>query len=474
LPQQIPTSSWKETAKHSRHGLVRVLACGWLLCLLGAMLLLAEATQACDTPVYHYTIQMWLRDPYRVYYFYKGAEETGDARVNAYLERIAQGADGHVNLAFAKVAVNALDSVEYTDAHRQIWARHQSGSLPAYVILTPRRTELFVGGLDLDAAKALIDSPKRRQVADQLCQGKQGLLLLLLGPNQAENATAQKIVHEALAEAMEQHQDIGYVEVARDDLQEEWLVRQLLRLEDDLQDLSNTMLFPVFGRGHVLEPYLGKGITQQNLLEVAAFMKGPCACEVKTASAGMDLLTNHNWQARVAHWPQATEAPLNSLLFDIEQTPETEAVGPVSSPGAEAEEEKKMAPGGQPAGAAKSVTSVPARGEEPSASPAPSADGNLVRESQIEDKGEEDATSASAPPAAKPLPNVTAPAGSRQSRQVGAGRTGLAPQVVRELQIEEDSSLGSLLSVRLGVALGTATVLVVALSLAIIWRRRER
>ena len=439
--------SWKETGKHGRHRPVRLSACGWVLCLLGAMLLLAEAAPACDTPVYHYTIQMWQRDPYHAYYFYSGAEDTADAPVNEYLERIAQGAGSHVNLAFARVDVNNLDSVDYTDEHRQVRAPHQSQPLPFYVILTPRWTELFAGKLDLNAAQALIDSPKRRQIAEQLCQGKQGLLLLLLGPNQAENAKAQKIVREALSGATDRDQGIGFVEVARDDPQEKWLVRQLLLLEDDLQDLDNTMLFPVFGRGHALEPCLGKGITTANLLELVAFMKGPCACEIKTASAGMDLLTNYNWQARVAHWPQPTEAPLSSLLFDIPAAPDTEATDSASVPGAKA--------------------------EEAHSSPAPPAESRREPESPTQEKGGE-GTSAAAGPDAKSLPRASVAAGDDQPPVAGPDRPRLAPQFARDLQVEENRSWGSLLSVRLGVALGTAMLLVVAVSLAIIWRRRER
>ncbi|MCK4324468.1 MAG: hypothetical protein KAW89_08065, partial [Armatimonadetes bacterium] len=201
--------------------------------MFAAMLLPVETAQACDTPVYHYTIQMWQRDPYHIYCFYRGPEETAATPVNQYLERVAQGTQGHANLIFTGVNVNKLDSLEYTDQDRRTWLRYQSRPLPLYVILTPRWTELFVGSLELNTAHALIDSPKRRQIADQLCQGKHGLLLLLLGPNATENAAAQKTVRGVLAEVEAQDVQIGIVEVSRDDPQEQWLVRQLLRLEDD-------------------------------------------------------------------------------------------------------------------------------------------------------------------------------------------------------------------------------------------------
>ncbi len=464
----MPANSWEETGKQGRHGCVRVSANGRVVCLLGATLLVMGVAQACDIPVYHYTIQMWQRDAYHVYCFYRGTEETAATSVNQYLGRSAQGIQGHANLIFTRVNVNKLDSVEYTDQDRQIWMRHQSRPLPLYVILTPRWTELFVGSLELDAARALIDSPKRRQIAEQLWQGKHGLLLLLLGPNETENATAQETVRGVLAEVEARDTEIGLVEVARDDAQEQWLVQQLLRLEDDLADLDSTMIFPVFGRGHVLEPYLGKGITKENLLEIVAFMGGPCSCEVKASSAGMDLLTNYDWQTQVANWPQPAEAPLPSLLFDIPTGADTEAGASAPVPGADAEGQKKSPRADQPSGDAKLVTSAPAYQEEGHSSPGPHVERGQEPESQTQERDGESTS------AAQPLPNATAPVGSHQLHQVEPDRTGLSPQRTSDLQIEESPSLGSLLSERLGVALTTAMLLVVAVGFAIIWRRRER
>jgi len=467
-------SKWKAAGKQGRHGHVWGSASGRVLCLclVAAMLLPVEAAQACDTPVYHYTIQMWRRDPYRVYYFYGDTEETAATPVNQYLERVAQGTQGHANLIFTEVDVNKLDSLDYTDQDRQNWMRHQSLPLPLYVILTPWWAQLFAGELDLEGAQALVDSPKRRQIAEQLCQGKHGLLLLLLGPNQTENAAAQKTVREVLAKVAARDVQVGLVEVARDDSQEQWLVQQLIRLEDDLPDLDNTMVFPVFGRGHVLEPYLGKGISATNIIQLIDFMSGPCACEVKASSAGMDLLTDYDWQAHVANWPQPTEAPLNSLLFDIPAPADTEASASAPVPDADAEGQTKSPPANQPSVDAKPVTSAPAHEEEGHSSPGPHVERGQKPESQTQKTGDE-STSTAAAPAVQPLPHATAPVGSDQLHQVEPDRAGLPPQAP-DLQVEEGHSLASSLSVGLGVALATATLLVVVVGFAIIWRRRER
>ena len=147
MPQQMPSNSRKETGRQGRPGRMRVSACGWALCLcsFAAVLLPVEAAQACDIPVYQYAIQMWQRDPYHVYCFYRGPEEAAATPVNRYLERIADGTQGHANLIFTGVNVNKLDSPEYTDQDRRIWRGYQSRPLPLHVILTPRWCFPFSG-----------------------------------------------------------------------------------------------------------------------------------------------------------------------------------------------------------------------------------------------------------------------------------------------------------------------------------------
>ena len=454
MPQQLPSSSLRNMPKRGRRARVRVPAGrAWLLCFWAATLLLAGAAQACDTPVYQYTIQMWQRDPYYAYYFYSAAEQTDDGPVNRYLERVARGTEGHVNLAFTRVDVKNLDSSEYTDEHRRVWARHQSSPLPLYVILTARGTELFVGQLDSVAAKALIDSPKRREIADQLCQGKQGLLLLLLGSNQPENAAAKMIVREVVAEAADQHQEVGLVELARGDPEEEWLVRQLLQLEDDLPKLDNTMLFPVFGRGHALEPYLGKGISRENLRQLVAFMNGPCSCEVKASSAGMDLLTDWNWDAHLADWSQPQEKPLKSALFDVQEPASGEPVDdmpPLASAIApQSEGAAGAAVRARPAPAAPAP--APVDGQRPTAS-APARSESGLR-GEISNTNEQPAAAVSG------------------ARSDGEERS---PEVADQPRIDEAPSFASVVSVRLAVALGAATLLLVGGSLVFVWKRRER
>ena len=71
----------------------------------------------------------------------------------------------------------------------------------------------------------------------------------------------------------------------------------LTHLEDDLGTFANEpMVFPVFGRGRVLEPLIGAGINKENVLEHSGYLCGACSCEIKDQNPGIDLLIAANWE----------------------------------------------------------------------------------------------------------------------------------------------------------------------------------
>lgn len=260
---------------------------------IALLLVVAGELRACDMPVWQYSLENWQRAPYHAYYLYAGAEDPADGEVNQYLSGLADG--GEVNLAY-----RSMDTADPTaDANRheaRLLARHKAGALPTHVVLTPRGGELLAARLDLRTAKAVVDSPRRRWLAEQLSEGKEGLLLLLLSGDQAENSAARDVVAQVVSEAAEEGRRLGSCELVRDDPKEVWVIRQLLALEEDLDDLDNAMVFGVFGRGHAMEPYLGGGIAAENIAGLVAFMHGPCTCDILTSGMGMDLLTQWNWE----------------------------------------------------------------------------------------------------------------------------------------------------------------------------------
>jgi hypothetical protein len=74
----------------------------------------------------------------------------------------------------------------------------------------------------------------------------------------------------------------------------------LIGSEPDLAERSDVMLFPVFGRGRALLPLIGAGITEKNIYDAAAFLVGPCSCEIKEQNPGFDLLLSADWDGLLA------------------------------------------------------------------------------------------------------------------------------------------------------------------------------
>ena len=129
---------------------------------------------------------------------------------------------------------------------------------------------------------------------------------------------------------------LALVEVSRSDPAEAWLIRAMMTIEPDLAGLvDQPMVFAVYGRARMLEPYVGKGITVENLTQLVQFVAGACSCQVKDSNPGLDLLTTWNWNA-TAQRLAAEEAnspldPASGGYAEIDANQETGATAGLSS-----------------------------------------------------------------------------------------------------------------------------------------------
>jgi len=445
---------------------------------------------ACETPVFEYTMENWQRDPYLVRYFHRATEAPADQETNAWLQSVSRGQEGAANLSFARVDVT--DAAALAGAtERRIWEQHSGRELPFYAIVSPKGNELSVGALSASDAKALVGSPGRTRLAEQLASGTHGALLLVVGANMDENEAARAAVRQVVKSTGEQERAVGAVEVRRDDPAESWFVRQLMALEPDLADLANAMVFPVFGRGHVMEPYLGKGITVANLKQVAEFMNGPCACEVKTASVGTDLLTDFDWETRRQVGTSEATSP-NFALFDIREAENRQPVVVMPTAGARSAPARDE----QPASEAPAAVVPPVAQEQEATPPAP-----VAPEAETGAALEE-------PPAPEPshdpyLPMASAPAEPAYEAPVAAvpasvldvaapavGEARLAteeralasgPDLIAACRpvpaalIGEEASapLGDTLSIRLAIVIAVVTLVILMGGMALVLRREN-
>jgi hypothetical protein len=317
--------------------------------------------QACQVPVFRYALERWEPAGYRVTVV-PGAGGLSDDEKKAveWLRGAAGDAESPANV---EVEVEPAASGAPTSAAGQIVLRYPHSRRDA------REEPIWQASLTEENARRLAESPLRVELRRRLLAGESAIWVLLESGDAAKDDAAEKAMMAAMGEAQaslklpepevsggatepqgggaaerkggpqanenaevlrtELPMEIKFslLRLKRSDPAEAALVAMLTHLESDLGDYAaEPMVFPVFGRGRVLEPLIGAGITSHNLMEQAGYLCGACSCEVKEQNPGMDLLMAANW------------AP-------VDTTPELEVVS--ISPSV------KAAPGPGPEGVAK-------------------------------------------------------------------------------------------------------------------------
>ena len=278
------------------------------------------ALLACDTPVYRYAMYRWEPAPYELYFFHDQPAGSEDTAVAQAVRELAGGDKQPANLQFFDVNLaEDKEMLKISPAVKQAFLAKSDRTLPAYLAVTSYGMELFFGKLDEAAARALIDSPVRRELASQLAQGKVGVFLYIPCSKPEANTQAETILKTLIGEMNAGKLDLpaipvapaaeggsagqskithelGMLEVKRDDAREQWLLKMLLGVEDDLKTEDVPIVFLCYGRGRALLPYLGAGITRENLVYEIEFICGACSCTVKEQNPGIDLLVRQNWE----------------------------------------------------------------------------------------------------------------------------------------------------------------------------------
>jgi len=309
---------------------------GLALAILTSAILISVPTgaPACDTPVYRYAMYNWPAAPYRVYCFHRGEPDKDTAQTNRLLAELGGPNPPAANLLFQAVNVAQKSELDQLPERvRQAWESHATEPLPIHMVFTSWGAELSAGRLDPAAVPILADSPLRKSIAELLAKGHAAVFLLLSGPDRAENERAEKAAKEVIAQAAAdkiggeesiaeeplpkgqparpgqtpadaQAPDapkglkVGLVKLDRSEAAETWLVRSLSTVEQDLPEaVGQPMVFAFFGRGRVLPPCIGKGITAENLTDQVAFLMGACSCVIKDQNPGVDMLFRWDWEA---------------------------------------------------------------------------------------------------------------------------------------------------------------------------------
>ncbi|HWG44578.1 MAG TPA: hypothetical protein VN688_17500 [Gemmataceae bacterium] len=292
----------------------------WLLVLILAWMTNSPRATACNIPVFRYALERWRADRdedcYRVIVFHRGSLTEHQSLLDTLSPSNAK------QPARANLVVETVDlSRPIEPSLRQLWQSQKDGKPPWMMVRVPNDDEeqrtLWAGSLDNNSAKQLKDSPVRRDLAQRLMKGDSIVWLLLeCGDKKRDDAAAatlqtqlQRLEKELhwpdpagddsveLLSNLPRRLAFSMVRVKRTDPAETMLIAMLLHTDSDLAKSTEPMVFPVFGRGRVLDALIGKGINAGTIQDTAKFLCGACSCQVKRLNPGVDLLMAADWDA---------------------------------------------------------------------------------------------------------------------------------------------------------------------------------
>ena len=324
----------------------------WIAVITMALfILLPSSAYACSIPVFRYAMERWMADYYEGVLIHKGPLADNDPA-----SVLLQGEQAEfLNLRLSKIDLNE----ETMDDGRNVplpSSSHPSiqtlgievpEKLPALVLWYPwnkgRAAPFWSGEFTPATVEALIQSPKRQELAQRLTDGQTAVWIFVESGNAGKDKAAMQLINQELATATKklkemasalaeelQMPEISYefstLPVSRSDPNERMLLEMLLNSEPDLDEYADEpIVFPTFGRARALFSLVGEGINVDNLRETIAFITGPCGCEIKMVNPGVDLLMAENWDAAAMQFYQEfyemAEEPLPELTSVFPEEP---------------------------------------------------------------------------------------------------------------------------------------------------------
>jgi hypothetical protein len=304
-------------------------------------LTLAWPAVACDVPVFRYALERWEPDAYEVVLLHDLPLDPVDETRWRRLTGDDSSAPNPLNLI-----VRSSESDGRTDASLEArWKSEAESSSPwialYYPSSAPLQTHLWAGPLTEPNCDALLDSPVRRQIVQDLLNGVSAVFVLLESSDSAADQAADQAAAETLTRELAASEDslvlperteddvpdideskvridFSTVRVSRQDPDEKILVEMLLGLEPGLRDIASPMVFPVYGRGRALYALVGKGINPKTIRAACAMLTGPCSCQIKDENPGVDLLLAMDWDAGIGEFllenPEPAALPSPALL----------------------------------------------------------------------------------------------------------------------------------------------------------------
>lgn len=314
-----------------------------ILAVLCSLSIFIQYAYACSVPVFRYALERWKPDAYKGIYIYRGEISEQDKALLARLTDAA-GADAPLNLIIKPVNIDTFSKEKLNELLKGpipddlplllIWYPEQMGK--SHPFLKEKLTPSLVNNL--------VQSPKRKELAEGLINGESVIWIFIPSGNAREDDRVKTFIRQELDKVIQTYSDIPFtilsggkqkkltygfpiLTVSPDDPAERLFVDLLLKSESDLYEHTHEpMVFPVFGRGRLLGCLFGEYITEKNIREASAFLSGACSCEVKNLNPGVDLLVAAPWDLVVIDsFIEDEPLPeLTGVMPEPDETTETE------------------------------------------------------------------------------------------------------------------------------------------------------
>ncbi len=295
------------------------------LVLLAAAWSTAQECQGCDEPVFRYALSSWDTDAYTLAVYKGKALSPAQERALAFLEKASFEKGGRANFSL--------------QVHPGPPPRPKGGRTPPptpWMVLSypgPVPREAWSGRLTEKNARALVDSHARRDLAELLLDGESVPWILVESGRKEADEKAASFLEKTLAALPERLRKetiqatppgekprevkvcFPLYRIRRDDPSEGPFLAMLLHVKKGLLERAarGPVVFPLFGKGRILEALAGPEITAGAALRACRFLAGPCACEVKGMAPGLDMLFSTDWE----------KADIQPLLTEIDLPPLT-------------------------------------------------------------------------------------------------------------------------------------------------------
>lgn len=292
-------------------------------------------TIACPIPVYRYALEFWQTDPYRLEIFFRNSLITAEQEMVDYLRGVCEGKGSKANLMVRTVDIES----DGFDISKSVLHERNTVDAPLMVLRYPFmsgvNSVLWMAPLGRDNIDLLLDSPARESTANKLLSDATAVWIFLESGNRRKDRDALDLLETELANLeqtlvlpdpelwMDSYDGAGDQEIprirfdilrlSRDDPRERFLINMLTNSEEGNDtDVTEPMVFPVFGRGIILLAMAGEGINEDVIAEAARFITGRCSCQAKRLNPGLDMLIMKDWNALVH--PIADMSVVNPLI----------------------------------------------------------------------------------------------------------------------------------------------------------------